>query len=105
MTYRTRFYRWLIEKSHHHFYPYAWMVTIFDRFGIEFIWKGDTVIWSWPWRKRRDRARGAFISLGFSGTGEFGDARFKTLKELDDEWSKFFDSCPKADPTYFSKEG
>lgn len=63
-----------------------------DRLGIQFGYHGDDVIWTWPWK--RD-GRGAYISLGFTGTGEWGDARYRTLKEIDDEWDNYFEACSR----------
>jgi hypothetical protein len=54
----------------------------FDKIGFDFYYKGDTVIWSWKKKK--------WISCGFSGNGQFGDACFNTLKDLDNEWNKYF---------------
>lgn len=54
-----------------------------DRVGIDFAHAGDTVIWTWPWRRN---GLPKYISVGFSGTGEFGDARFHTLAELRKAW-------------------
>jgi len=38
-----------------------------------------------------------FISLEFSGTGEFGDAAFYSLKEIDTTWDQYFDACAKQE--------
>lgn len=62
------------------------MITI-DRIGIEFHRKGDTIIWIWPWRRTEPDKR--YISVGFSGNGEFGDAVFATLREIDEAWEGF----------------
>lgn len=54
-----------------------------DRVGIDFPYTGDTVIWTWPWRRK---GLPKYISVGFSGTGDFGDARFHTLAEIRKAW-------------------
>lgn len=54
-----------------------------DRWGIEFSHGVDRVLWLWPWRRQGGPA---FISIYLSGTGEFGDARFASLRELRDAW-------------------
>lgn len=54
-----------------------------DRFGVEFSRSRDTIIWLWPWRRN---GLPKFISVGLSGTGEFGDARFPTLESIDEAW-------------------
>lgn len=66
-----------------------------DRLGIQFRHKGDDVIWVWPWKRRKFSAR--FISLGFSGTGEFGDAVYSSLKQLDADWETYFEACRKIE--------
>jgi hypothetical protein len=60
----------------------------FDRLGVEFPWNGDTVIWLWWWRRN---GLPKYISVGFSGNGDFGDARFRTLAEIDKAWEKLGD--------------
>jgi hypothetical protein len=47
----------------------------FDKIGFDFYYKGDTLIWSWKQKR--------WISVLYSGTGEFGDACFDTLKDYD----------------------
>lgn len=54
--------------------------TYIDKTGIEFYYHGDWVIWLWPWKRRSDK----YISISLSGTGEFGDAKFSSLKEIDE---------------------
>lgn len=55
-----------------------------DKFGLEFPYKGDTIIWLWPWRRKNKKNK--FISILASGNGEFGDATFKSLREIDEFW-------------------
>jgi hypothetical protein len=62
----------------------------FDRLGVEFPWKGDTVIWLWWWKRN---GLPKYISGGFSGNGDFGDARFRTLAEIDKAWDSLGDYC------------
>ncbi len=64
--------------------PVKWLFARADKSGVEFFYKGDTVIWLWPWRRKDKKLK--FISLFFSGTGEFGDAMFSSLKQLDEAW-------------------
>lgn len=74
-----------------------WVVRLLfsqiDNLGITFPYKGDVVIWLWPWKRtgvEGDKwASAPYISLSFTGTGEFGDAKFWTLRELDELWDKF----------------
>jgi hypothetical protein len=58
-----------------------------EKHGIWFWYKGDEVLYLWPWA-RKNHGRGKFISLLASGTGEWGDAQFHSLKELDEFWEK-----------------
>ena len=58
-----------------------------DKFGIDFWYKGDTVIWILPWKRKNRKER--WISMGFSGTGEFGSAYFSSLAEMDKLWNEF----------------
>lgn len=64
----------------------------FDNIGFRFWWRGDDIWWTWPWKRK---GLPKYISLGFSGTGEFGDARFHTLKEIDKMWYDFECDCLK----------
>lgn len=82
-------YRYLMFKRRWAQTPLRFLWASVDRFGITFFYKGDDVLWTWPWRGEVSR-RLPFISIGFSGTGEFGDARFKSLAELDAAWAVFF---------------
>jgi hypothetical protein len=45
------------------------------------------VLWLWPWH---DRTFGKFISVGLSGTGQFGDASFTSLAAIDEAWEGFY---------------
>ena len=56
-----------------------------DKLGVEFPWNGDTIIWLWWWKRN---GMPKYISVGFSGNGDFGDARFHTLAEIDAAWGK-----------------
>jgi hypothetical protein len=60
----------------------------FDRLGVEFPWNGDTVIWLWWWKRNR---LPKYISVGLSGNGDFGDARFHTLAGIDAAWDSLGD--------------
>lgn len=71
--------------------PVKWLFVSVDSLGIEFFYKGDTVIWLWPWRRKDKRLK--FVSVNFSGTGEFGDALFRSLKDLDEAWLDYEKSC------------
>lgn len=59
-----------------------------DRIGIEFTRNGDTVIWLWWWRRN---GLPKYISVGFTGNGNLGDARFNTLAEIDKAWDSLGD--------------
>lgn len=65
-----------------------------DFIGIEFWYRGDTVIWTWPWRRK---GLAPYISLGFTGTGSLGDARFWTLGEIDATWKGYEEACANAE--------
>lgn len=52
---------------------------------IWFYYRGDEI--GWHFKKKH------WISCGFSGTGEFGDAIYSTLKSMDKEWNDYFDTC------------
>lgn len=58
----------------------------FDKSGVWFWRKGDEILYLYPWKRKN---KGKFISLLASGTGEFGDVSFLSLKELD----KFWENC------------
>lgn len=69
----------------------TWTQISFNGLGIEILYKGDNVIWTWPWHRQwKGQKLGPWISLGFTGTGEWGDARFWTLKQLDGQWDLYF---------------
>jgi len=69
--------------------PFGWLFTSWDSHGVWFSYKGDEVLWTWPWTRA---GKAPFISLGFSGNGDFGDARYWTLAELDKDWDGYFDA-------------
>jgi len=55
-----------------------------NKTGFFFYYIGDEVIWSWK--------KHCYISIGFSGDGSFGDAEFKSLKELSLQWKEYYSS-------------
>lgn len=57
---------------------------------FEFWYKGDNILWLWPWYKKEQSSR--FISLLASGNGEFGDATFSSLKEIDKFWEEYYEA-------------
>jgi hypothetical protein len=69
-----------------------------DKTGLWFYYRGDEVGWIYPW-KRKDK-KYKWISLNFSGNGEFGDACFKSLKEIDKEWDKYNETIKKNAKKY-----
>ncbi len=90
------FLQYLYDKKGWAYRPWtAWIFITFHRHGTAFPYKGDEVWWTWPWRRH---GLPKYISVGFSGTGEFGDARFNTLKELDAEWDRYEEACKKMSP-------
>ena len=52
-----------------------------DKFGIEFRYKGDSVIYVWPWKRSKFKYR--FLSISF-------EAYFVSLKELEEMWEEYF---------------
>lgn len=56
---------------------------LFTKDGIWFPYKGDEVMYIFPWK--RDK----YLSLGFTGTGAFGDATFRTLHDMDVLWYNY----------------
>lgn len=90
-------YAWLAKKLYPflNFYdtPLCFITLSFNKRDLEFQYKGDTVIWLYPWVRPEREKR--FISLTFSGTGEFGDACYASLKELDKEWDDFAEMADK----------
>jgi hypothetical protein len=59
---------------------------IFSKY-IAFSYKGDEVWWKYPWKRKNKED--VWISLGFTGTSEFGDAIFPDLKSIDDLWHEW----------------
>lgn len=51
-----------------------------------FYYYGDEIGYILNWRKKNKKK---FISLLASGTGEFGDAQFNSLKEINEFWNEF----------------
>ncbi|MEK6884627.1 MAG: hypothetical protein AABY22_33650 [Nanoarchaeota archaeon] len=84
---KVRIYRFLMFDCRFALTPLKWFFADFDKFGIWFWHNGDEVCWNWPWRNKNEKKR--FISVSFSGTGEFGDARYSSLKELDKNWDDY----------------
>lgn len=59
--------------------------------GLWFYYKGDEVLYLWPWR-RGETPNLKFISMLFSGNGELWDAKFSSLKEIDKTWEEYVNS-------------
>lgn len=58
--------------------------------GIWFRYEGDEVLRLW---KKKGKFR--YISLLCSGTGEFGDAMFEKLSDIDKFWDEYDEACSK----------
>ncbi len=71
--------------------PFKYLFCSIDKLGIQFWHKGDEVIWVFPWKRKNNKNK--FISISFTGTGEFGDATFESLSELDKYWFEFEKCC------------
>jgi hypothetical protein len=52
-----------------------------DRFGFNFRYEGDQVVWLWPW-KRRDGRPFADVSLSYS--------TFESLEAISDFWKRYW---------------
>jgi len=105
MTFRPLFFLppsglcWALNQAYsEHLMDHCLIRAVFcsiDDSGIWFPYKGDEVLWVWPWKRKNrpedDRGKAPFISLNFSGTGEWGDARYWTLEELDKHWQEYQD--------------
>jgi hypothetical protein len=51
-----------------------------DYLGVEFYYKGDSVIWLWPWKRTSKNRK--WLSISF-------ECSFNTLKELDEYWDGY----------------
>jgi hypothetical protein len=88
-----RFERWLFIEKQWGLRPgISWIFSDVDKHGVEFPYRGDHIIWLWPWRRQ---GKPKYVSVGFSGNGDFGDASFFTLKEIDKRWDDFETACAK----------
>lgn len=56
-----------------------------DKWGVNFKWKGDDVIWVW-WHKRINGKR--YMSLSFCAT-------YDSLKEIDEDWDNYYEACDR----------
>ena len=72
--------------------PLKWLFCSIDNLGVQFWYNGDEVIWLWPWKRRGYK----YISILASGTGEFGDATYNSLKEIDNFWAEYEEATTKA---------
>lgn len=72
---RARFNQFFARKQY-----WNYLTIAFDRFGIEFPYKGDLVCWIYPWRKHL--MNGRFVSILSEGS-------FKSLKEIDGFWDSY----------------
>lgn len=95
MTFRPLFFlprRWLLWAYKQALWerlfdtPVCLLFTSWDSHGVWFPWRGDEVLWTWPWTRK---GLPPLVSLLASGTGEFGDSRFKSLAELDGFWRDY----------------
>lgn len=64
----------------------------YDSLGVEFHYCGDCVIWIWPWKRK---GKPKYLSILASGTGEWGDARFESLRDIRNFWHDFQKACEK----------
>ncbi len=74
--------------------PAGLLFTVTDSTGIWFSYRGDEVLWLWPWRRE---GRGAYVSVCASGNAEFGDVHFSSLKEMDEYWSEVGEAFTRMD--------
>ncbi|MEK6882233.1 MAG: hypothetical protein AABY22_21625 [Nanoarchaeota archaeon] len=88
---RIEINRFLLFKMRMCFPPWCFLFSRPCKAGIWFFWKGDEVLWKWPWYCKNRKHK--LVSLELSGTGEFGDACYSSLKELDNAWNEYFDAC------------
>ena len=59
-----------------------------DKLGVERKYKGDSVIWLWPWKRKNIKTNlphGKWLSIGF-------ETYFRTLLELDMAWKQYDDA-------------
>jgi hypothetical protein len=59
-----------------------------SKFGIDFKWNGDEVVWIFPWRRRIKKLK--FLSVGFG-------VCYESLKDIDQEWEDYFRFTEEAD--------
>lgn len=95
-NFRARAYQWLLFEAGWSGTPAQLLLATINRHGITFPHNGDEVWWLWPW-KRGKLPDKPFISVGFTGTGEWGDSRWATLKEMDAEWDAYFKACEESE--------
>ena len=62
-----------------------------QEYGVWFFYKEDEVCYKYSWKRKNKNDK--WISLEFSGTGEFGDMIYPTLKSMDKAWKEYFDDC------------
>lgn len=80
----TRKEAWIRSKNLIHI-AYFLLNFRVEKSGIWFWRNGDIILWLWPWRQAKHK----YVSLMLSGTGEFGDAGFNSLKEIDRVWEEY----------------
>ena len=68
----------------------SWIFIVFDQFGIEFPYKGDIVIWLWPWRRKNTKTSYHDINKYVSILSE---GYFDNLSEIDKFWEGFEEAC------------
>jgi hypothetical protein len=68
----------------------GWIFISFDSLGIEFPYKGDEIIWLWPWRRENTRN-------GHHDTNKYvsiiSEGYFNSLDEIDEFWNGFELAC------------
>ncbi len=58
-----------------------------SKLGIDFHCYFDDVVYKWPWKQQNEYDK--WISLGFTGTGEFGDMTYPDLKSIRKDWEEY----------------
>ena len=90
------FLAWLYIDKKWGYNPYiSWIFISLDKIGIDFPYKGDTVIWLWPWRRKNTETK-------FHKTNKYVstccEGYFNSLKEMDQFWYEIGEASAKFGP-------
>lgn len=84
--------------AYHYTYFFFFVTLRWIKQGIWFLYKGDEVLYVWPWRRKEDE--GISLTGGHKYLSLFSEGYFGSLREMDEFW----DGYAKAERTCWERD-